>query len=258
MLSMKEKIIYYIDLILTLTKKELKLRYRNSFFGYLWSIAHPLAFAFVFYLAFKLVLKIAVENYTVFLIVGLFPWQWFSNSVNSSSGILLGNSSLIKKINIPTFILPMTALLNDTLHFILSIPVIILFLVISKIQIHLFTFLAIPLILLPQFVITYGICLIISSINIFFRDLERIVNILTTLLFYFTPVFYPENMIPESYRFLLNLNPVACLIINWRNLFINDNLDIHFLFLAYIYAIFSLTVGFIIFKKLSIRFAEVL
>lgn len=79
---------YYKDLIVVLTQKELKVRYKRSFPGYLWSIANPLALAVVFYVAFKVVMRIQIENYTLFLISGLFPWQWFSNSVSSSALML--------------------------------------------------------------------------------------------------------------------------------------------------------------------------
>ncbi|MCJ7481677.1 MAG: hypothetical protein MUO31_01800, partial [Thermodesulfovibrionales bacterium] len=76
----KASLEYYKDLVVVLTQKELKVRYKRSFFGYLWSIANPLALALVFFVAFKIFMKIPIENYTLFLIAGLFPWQWFLNS----------------------------------------------------------------------------------------------------------------------------------------------------------------------------------
>ena len=88
---------YYFDLLLALTQKEIKARYKSSFLGYLWSIANPLSLALVFFLAFKVFMKIPIENYALFLIAGLFPWQWFANSVVGSAGVYLGNASLIKK-----------------------------------------------------------------------------------------------------------------------------------------------------------------
>jgi len=119
---------YYKDLIVALTQKELKVKYKRSFLGYLWSIANPLALALVFYVAFKVVMRIPIENYTLFLISGLFPWQWFSNSVSSSAMVFVGNASLIKKVNFPRESLVIATVLNDMLHFILSIPVIVIFL----------------------------------------------------------------------------------------------------------------------------------
>ena len=125
--GINKQVQHYIDLITVLTQKELKVRYKSSVFGYLWSIGHPLAFAFVFFIAFKVVMKIEMEDYALFLIAGLFPWQWFSNSVNLSPMAFLGNASLIKKINFPRNVIPFAMVLQDMIHFLLSIPVIVLF-----------------------------------------------------------------------------------------------------------------------------------
>ncbi len=255
---MSGQVRYYFDLVTTLTKKEIKIRYRNSILGYLWSVLHPLSLAVVFYVAFKLIMKINVENYTVFLIAGLFPWQWFANSVNASAGIFIGNASLIKKLNFPKSVLPLSVLLNDAVHFILSIPVIALFVAIYHIHIKLSWIYGIPVLIVIQLIFTYGLCLAISSINLFFRDMERIVLIFTTLLFYFTPIFYPETMVPAKYQVLIKLNPLACLMINWRNLFLTGTLDISYLYISLIYSVISLLAGYALFRKLSIRFAEVL
>lgn len=255
---MKKQLIYYIDLLTTLTKKEIKVRYRNSILGYLWSIGHPLAFAFVFYIAFKIVMKIDVQNYTLFLIAGLFPWQWFSNSVNASAGVFIGNANLIKKIKFPISVLPLTTLLNDAFHFLFSVPVIALFVILYKVPINLNWIYGIPLLMLIQMLFTYGLCLAISSINLFFRDMERLILIFTTLLFYFTPIFYPETMIPQKYQGLIRFNPLACLMINWRMLFLNGTFNTEYLILGFIYAFLSFLIGYGIFRKLSPRFAEVL
>lgn len=255
---MSRTIRYYIDLIWVLTKKEIKIRYRNSLLGYFWSIAHPLAFAFVFFIAFKIVMRINVNDYALFLIAGLFPWQWFANSVNASAGVLLGNASLIKKINFPREMLPLTVLLNDAIHFLLSIPVILLFDFLYGVPLSGRIIYGIPVLMLLQIVFTYGVCLAISSINLFFRDLERIVGIFLTLLFYFTPIIYPESMIPERFKGFVIFNPMACLIINWRALFLNENLIETYLLASMIYGIGMFLLGYLVFKKLSVRFAEVL
>ncbi len=249
---------YYRDLILVLTHKEIKVRYKNNVFGYLWSIGHPLAFAFVFFIAFKVVMKIQMEDYALFLIAGLFPWQWFSNSVNVSPMVFLGNASIIKKINFPRNIIPFTTVLQDMIHFVLSIPVIVLFLLLYYKLPSLTWLYGIPLLLGIQFLMTYGVSLMISSINLFFRDLERLTTISTTLLFYFTPIFYPETMVPERYKFLLNLNPLAPLIISWRNLFLHGQLEQASLAISLSYSILAFIIGYLIYKKLSWKFAEVL
>ncbi|MCJ7747978.1 MAG: ABC transporter permease, partial [Desulfobacterales bacterium] len=153
---MNQRIQNIIDLIVVLTQKEMKVRYKSSFLGYLWSIAHPLAFALVFFIAFKIVMKIQMEDYSLFLIAGLFPWQWFSNSVNASPMVFLSNASIIKKVNFPRDIIPFAIVLQDMIHFILSIPVIVLFLFIYQKSPSLSWFYGIPLLMVIQFLMTLG------------------------------------------------------------------------------------------------------
>jgi lipopolysaccharide transport system permease protein len=252
------KVQHYIDLVTILTEKEIKVRYKSSFFGYLWSVAHPLAFALVFFVAFKVVVKIQVEDYALFLIAGLFPWQWFANSVNAAPRIFLGNASIIKKVNFPRNIIPFTQVFQDMIHFILAIPVVVLFLFLYH-KLPSFSWLyGIPVLLIIQFLMTYGICLMISSTNLFFRDLERLTIIFTTMLFYFTPVIYPEKMVPVKYKPLINLNPLAPLMISWRELFLNGTLSPLYLAVSFGYAILAFILGFLIYRKLSWKFAEVL
>ncbi|MCX5803912.1 MAG: ABC transporter permease [Proteobacteria bacterium] len=255
---MNSKVQHYIDLVAILTEKEIKVRYKSSFFGYLWSVAHPLAFALVFFVAFKVVVKIQVEDYALFLIAGLFPWQWFANSVNAAPRIFLGNASIIKKVNFPRNIIPFTQVFQDMIHFILAIPVVVLFLFLYH-KLPSFSWLyGIPVLLIIQFLMTYGICLMISSTNLFFRDLERLTIIFTTMLFYFTPVIYPEKMVPVKYKPLINLNPLAPLMISWRELFLNGTLSPLYLAVSFGYAILAFILGFLIYRKLSWKFAEVL
>jgi lipopolysaccharide transport system permease protein len=256
--EMNRKLRYYIDLILILTQKDLKVRYKSSILGYLWSVAHPLAFAVVFYVAFKVIVKIPVENYALFLICGLFPWQWFANSVNAAPMIFLGNAPLIKKVNFPRNILPLTIVLQDMIHFILAIPVVILFLFFSGKTPSLLWFVGIPTLIVAQLLLVYGTCLMIASLNLFFRDLERLTTIFMTVLFYVTPVFYPETMVPLRFQGVLKLNPLVPLVINWRNLLLEGTLELENLLLSLCYGIVFLVLGFFVYRKLSWRFAEVL
>ncbi len=250
---------YYGDLILTLTQKELKVRYKRSFLGYLWSIANPLSLALVFFVAFKIVMKIEIENYTLFLISGLFPWQWFANSVNSSPVVLLGNASLIKKVNFPRELLIVASVLNDMLHFILSIPVIVLFLICYGIRPDLTWIIGIPLLLSIQFIMVCGFGMALAAINLFFRDIERLTFILTTLLFYLTPIIYSENMIPEKHRHLISfLNPLVPLFVSWRSLFMEGSLNSERIGAPLLFSVMLFLIGYAIFKKLKWKFAEVL
>jgi len=244
------------DLVIVLTAKEIKVRYKNNLLGYLWSIANPLAFAFVFFVAFKVVMRIQMEDYSLFLISALFPWQWFANSVNISPSVFLGNAGIIKKVSFWRAVIPFAMVLQDMFHFIFSIPVIIAFLFLFGKSPSLSWFYGIPVLLFLQLLITFGISLVVSSINLFFRDMERLTAILTTFLFYFTPIIYPESMIPEKYAFFINLNPLSPLMVSWRNLFLYGSLNPSHLGLASIYAFMALAFGCLVYGKLSWRFAE--
>jgi len=254
----RHKLRHTLDLILVLTHKEMKVRYKSSFLGYLWSILHPLAFALVFFMVFKVVMRIQMENYTLFLIAGLFPWQWFSNSVSASPGVFLGNASIIKKVNFPRNVTLLAVVIQDMLHFILAIPVIVLFMFIYNVVPSPSWFFGIPILLGIQLFMIYGISLIISSVNLFFRDLERLTEIFTMFLFYCTPIIYPETMVPNQYRHLLNLNPVTPLMISWRNLFLEGTLNLGSLGISLFYSGVLYLAGYFIYKKLSWKFAEVL
>ena len=163
---------HYWDLTVVLTQKEIKVRYKNHFLGYLWSIANPLAFALIFFVVFTLTGMIKREDYAIFLITGLFPWQWFSNSVSVSPSIFQSNCSIVKKISFPRSIIPLAMVLQDMVHFVLAIPVIIVFLVIFNKTPSLTWLYGIPLLLVIHLCLTYGVCLTISSVNLFFRDME--------------------------------------------------------------------------------------
>lgn len=95
---MKYNLGYLFDLLVVITNKDLKVRYKSSVFGYLWSIANPLLFAMIYYFIFKLIMRVQIPNYTLFLITGLFPWQWFASSATNSLFHLLLMRKLLKKL----------------------------------------------------------------------------------------------------------------------------------------------------------------
>lgn len=249
---------HFIDLVYLLTLKEMKVRYKSSFFGYLWSIAQPLSFALVYFVAFKIVMRIQMENYTIFLLAGLFPWQWMGNTFSSSPGIFIGNSSIIKKVNFARNSLIISAVLQEMLHFLVAIPVLVFFMFLYDKAPSLSWLYGVPFLLVVQFSFSYGLSLAISSLNLFFRDLERLAGIFITLSFYMTPIIYPETMLPEKYQSLLYLNPFAPLMISWRRLFLDGVLDFNFISLSVVYGSLSLFIGTRIYKRISWKFAEVL
>ncbi|MEW6517689.1 MAG: ABC transporter permease [candidate division FCPU426 bacterium] len=255
---MNARMRYWLDLVLVMTRKDLKVRYQNNLLGYFWSIAHPLALAAVYYFAFKVIVRIPMEAFALFLIIGVFPWQWTSNSVSVASTVFLSNSSIIKKVAFPRSVLPLSGVLQDMLHYILSLPVIWLFIAIFHKPASPAWIYGIPVLLGVQFFLTYGLALLVSSINLFFRDLERLVTILLTLAFYVTPIIYPLEMVPVKFRWLIYANPFAGMIIGWQKLFLEGYLALDWLGISLAYAALSYALGRWVYGRLNWRFAEVL
>jgi len=255
---MNRPVQYLFDLTLVLTRKEIQVRYKNNVLGYLWSVLQPLSFALVYFIAFKIFMRVQMENYTLYLLTGMFPWQWFANSVNEASGTFISNAPIIKKINFPRNLLVAANIIKDAIHFILCIPVIMLFCFIYDSPISITWLYGIPILLVLQTVMIYGLSLLISTLNLFFRDLERIVTILVTFLFFLTPIVYNYEMVPEKYRQLLALNPMAFLMTSWRSLFLSGQMDWKAILITLVWSVILYGLGQMIYKKLVWRFAEVL
>ena len=116
---------YLGDLVSVFLSKEIKLRYRGTLLGVVWSLANPLAFALVLYIAFRQVLRIEIENYPLFILSALFPWQWISNSIGAGPMLFISNASLIKRLPFPRVALAAAVVLNDMIHFMITIPLFI-------------------------------------------------------------------------------------------------------------------------------------
>lgn len=246
----------YLELLLELSRKEVKVRYKNSYFGYLWSVAHPLALTLVFFFAFKLVIGIPEEEYALFIICGLFPWQWFQNSVTASTTTFIRNATLIKKVFFPRDLLVSAAVLSELAHFLVCLPIITAMVFVYGRRPSAIWLAGLPLLIGIQMMMTYGVSLFVSTINLFFRDIERLVTVLLTLLFYFTPVIYSYSLVPEQYRVYMNLNPLAPLIVSYRRLFLDNTLDGHNILTAFGYSAVLLLLGYLVYSRLKWRFAE--
>ena len=255
---MKFNLGYLFDLLIVITNKDLKVRYKSSIFGYLWSIANPLLFAMIYYFIFKMVMRVQIPNYTVFLITGLFPWQWFASSATNSLFSFISNAQIIKKTVFPRSVIPLSNVMMEGLHFLCTIPVIAVFLYIYGMSPSLSWLWGIPVLAVGQIIFTFGFALILSTLNLFFRDLERFVALGIMLMFYCTPILYNSDMIPQQFSWIIDYNPLARMIIAWRDLLMNGNLD--YMHITYLYSsgIVVLMLGVWVFNKLKYRFAEIL
>jgi lipopolysaccharide transport system permease protein len=248
----------YFDLILTLSHKEVKVRYKNNVLGYVWSLANPLASALVFYFALQIIFRTSVPDYPLFLIIGLFSWQWFSNYLIGACGIFLANGSLIKKSVFPRSVLPIALNLQDAFHFVMSIPVTVCFMLFYHIPVGSMIVAGLLLLIPAQFLLLLGIGLAISSINLFFRDMERILAIALNMLMYLSPVLFPMERVPDPYQTWMRFNPMTPLIEAWRGIFLDNTVQWENVGLAYLYAAIALGIGIPVYRRLVHGFAEVI
>jgi lipopolysaccharide transport system permease protein len=248
----------YFDLILTLAHKEVKVRYKNNALGYLWSLANPLASALVFYFAMQVVFKSTIPDYPLFLIIGLFSWQWFNNYLIGACNVFLANGSLIKKSVFPRSVLPIALDIQDAFHFVMSIPITICFMLFYGIPIG-SSILTGALLLIPaQFLLLLGLGLAASSINLFFRDMERILMIVLNMMMYLSPVLFSVDRVPAPYNEWMAYNPVTPLIEAWRGVFLSNELQWGNIGLAYLYAAIALSAGILVYRRLVHGFAELI
>ncbi|MEM1668678.1 MAG: ABC transporter permease [Thermofilaceae archaeon] len=251
-----------LDIILVLTEKELKAKYKRSFLGYVWSLINPLLMSLVIYVAFSEIMKFRIENYVFYLLTGLFVWQWIVVTVNNSLYSYLHNATIIKKTNFDRKLLNIAVLNSESLHFLASLPVLFLVFIISyNINVtdmnKFVNILLFPLVFFTTYMFLLGISFIVSAINVIFRDIERITGILLQILFYTSPIVYPKDLPPEKYRIILELNPITHIVGLWRALFI-DNLNAKEVVVVLIIAIATISLGLFVHEKLKYKLVEYL
>ncbi|HYM15409.1 MAG TPA: ABC transporter permease [Dehalococcoidia bacterium] len=242
-----------------LTFRELKLRYQDTVFGFLWSLIRPLLQGAVLFVVLRKFIRIDVPDYHLVLLAGLFPWTWFQVSLVLAVGSFAGNGPLIKKVYFPRFVLPLATVLNNGVQYALSIPVLVLLLLAAGYAPNWTWLVGIPYLLLVEAVLIMGIVLFIASINVYFRDLEHLTDVFVGLIwFYLTPVIYPLSIVPAKYHDWVLLNPMASLIEGWRQLFLHNQLPGTELWPALVFAAVIAAVGSVSFRGMQGGFADAL
>ena len=208
----------YRAIVQILIARELKVRYRGTVLGFLWSLLTPLVFMSVYVLVFSLFLRIEMEHYPAFLLCGLLPWMLFTTSVTEASRAIIDNGTLAKKGGFPVEILPLVVIGSNLIHFLLTVPLLVIVFMVLGVKLS-WTALLLPGVLLIQLIFTFGIALLCSSLAVLFRDLLHIVPNALLIWFFLTPVLYPANMVPQNYRGFLLFNPMAHLIQAYHQVF---------------------------------------
>ena len=246
------------DLIFLLTRKEIALKYKRTMLGIFWSLLNPILLSIVFFFAFKVFMRFQIENYTFFLLSALFPWNWFLSSILISARSLVDNVSLVKKVIFPRHYLVMAVILAQLVHLIFSFPILLFFSYFKGSGPSLNWLIGIPIIIVIQLLFTFGLALMISILNTYFRDIEYLVGVLLNLLFWMTPITYPLGSIPEYLRHWFSLNPLTNIIFSWRELLLHNTILWDKLGISFMMAVACYYIGKMVFQKLERRLDEVL
>lgn len=246
----------YRELLKSNIKKEIRGKYKGSFLGVLWSFINPLLQVFVYSIVFSYVMRTQIDHYLVYVVCGIIPWNFFTTVVNQGMVTVRANGSVIKKVYFPREILPISIVTSEAVNFMISTIIILGFVIFGGIGLSKYIIFY-PIVLLAQYLLLIAIALIVSSISVYVRDLQHLIGVVMQLLFYATPIVYSSDTIPESFKWILNLNPMTYIINGYRDIFYNQTMiDVVPLLILILISIMACVIGYIIFDKLQKGFAE--
>jgi lipopolysaccharide transport system permease protein len=247
-----------MDLLWLLTKKEVTLKYKRTVLGVFWSLLNPILLALVFFIAFNLFMRFGMENYTFFLLSALFQWNWFSAAVTASTVTLIANVYLIKKTRFPRHFLIAATTLAQLVNFLFALPVMLCVVLLYGGTPGSIWLVGIPILIVLQLVLVAGISLLTSMLNAYFGDMEHLIGVAITMLFWMSPIVYPLDMVPEEYGVYLLLNPLTHLITAWRELFMLNSMDWGNVGLFAVSSLAVFFIGIFTFQRLGRRLDEVI
>lgn len=257
------------DLLRTLVRRDLEARYKGSVLGNLWSIVNPLSQLLIYTYVFSVVLKVklslkglpANENvsFGLWLFAGLLPWIAFSTGLVQSSGSVVGQPNLVKKVVFPLSLLPLVPILSAFIESSFGLIMLIFFVALSSGTLHT-TLALLPLVWIPQLLLTAGFGYLAAGLTVFLRDIPQTLNVILNIWFYITPIVYPITSIPEGWRnWVLWLNPLAAIVEIYREFVLTGKVQ-HWgeLGIAFTISGIIFIVGVLVYRKLRPAFADVL
>ena len=261
------RLLQHRELIYNLVVRELKARYKNSALGFLWSLLNPLGMMLVFTVVFTVMMpNNQISKYPIFLLCGLLPWDYFNAGVMGGISSVVGNSNLVKKVFFPREVLPIASVLANLVNFLLALLVLFGVLIVFRARVSPWLWL-LPLVILIETGFIMGVVLILSTLNVFYRDTMMVMDVVMRAWFFLTPVIYPIEILPHNYhilgitvdlhRLMYILNPMASLVATFRDLLYwgyHTNLD--FFLRTGATALAVLAAGYWFFVRFSKSFGE--
>jgi len=244
------------DILRELVDRDMKLLYKRSTLGIAWTLITPLLQLVVFAFVFQVVLPTSISRYASFTFTGLLVWNWFQSSLYQATGVIIGNRSLIRQPGFPIAILPVVVTTTGFIHFLLALPVLIIFLLIDGIELKP-VILLLPILQALQFMLSVSLAYVLAALNVTFRDTQHTLGVVLTLLFYVTPIFYDIKHLPANYQSFYNLNPMVHIVSAYRAILLEGTVpNWEPLIIIAIVMMVCLPIGLQFFRRQSDRFVE--
>lgn len=243
----------YRELIWELALKDLKIRYKRSFLGFLWALLNPLLQMIVLALVFSKVMRIPIPHYSVFLISVLLPWTFFSQSLSYAADSIVGNADLIKKVRIPKVVFPVAALTSNMINFLLSMISLVFIVLVLRHPFYI-TWLYLPVPLLALTLFTLGASFFFAALNVYYRDVSHILQILLQVWMYASPIIYPIEIF-GAHQWLFKLNPIIWSLNGFRmGVYAGALPSAWSIAFSFICGLLALVIGYTIFRKTQDQF----
>lgn len=245
------------DMIYELTHRELRGKYKGSVLGFLWTYINPLAQMIVYYFVFSQIFRSGIEQFHIYLIVSMFPWNMFTGGVMQGLGSIRYQGDLVKKVYFPRQILPMVSLTVNCINMLISFVIIYSILLITGWGINLEIQPWLLLVVVLEYFFSLGLALMLSAVEVYFRDVEHIISVLIMIWMYVTPMFYSLDTVPEKFLPAFRCNPMLYIIGMYQQILYHKLApEPEYLIKAVICAAVSMAIGWTIFTILEKRFAE--
>ena len=245
----------YKDLLFQLVSRDLKLKYRRSVLGYVWSILNPLLVMIVLVVVFSHMFSRNIPNFPVYLLIGRTLYEFVISATNKALGAITDNASLLKKTYVSKFMFPLAKITSSMVDFVLSLGALLIVLIFTRTKLS-WTMLLFPLVVLQAYIFALGLGFFLAQMHVFFRDTRYIYNAITTMWMYCTAIFYPISMLPSFLeKGIENFNPLFIYINQFRDIVWKGVLpSAHDVILGVAYAVIFFIIGTLIFRKNQDKF----
>lgn len=244
----------YRNLLRELVLRDIKVKYRRSFLGMLWSLLNPLLMMIVITIVFSTLFRFDIKNFPIYLLTGQIIFSFFSESTTMAMSSIISNGPLIRKVYIPKYIFPISKVLSLFVNLLFSLIAVVVMIIITDVKIT-WAILLFPIPLIYVLMFSIGISLILSAMSVFFRDMFHLYGVILTAWSYLTPIFYPVKIIPDKYRFFVNYNPMYYIIECFRDIVLYGRIpSLKLNLMAVFCCTITLVLGIFVFYKKQDKF----